>query len=63
MKYEIRVTDISYGYVTVEADSKEEAAQEARQAFFDGKTFWDSSSDFELSEPKEVPEKARGDAR
>lgn len=62
MKYEVNVKEISYGYITVEAVSKEEADRLAEKAYFDGKTDW-ASGEYELSEAKEVPQKAREDAR
>ena len=62
MKYEVNVKEISYGHVTVEASSKEEADKLAEKAYFDGNTYW-ASGEHEISEAKEVPQKAREDAR
>ena len=62
MKYRVKVKEISYGYITVEARNKEEAEKLADKAYFDGNTEW-ASGDYEISETKEVPEKSREDAR
>lgn len=62
MKYEVNVKEISYGYITVEASSKEEANKLAEKAYFDGNTDW-ASGEYELSEAKGVPQKSREDAR
>lgn len=62
MKYEANVKEISYGYITVEANSKEEADRLAEKAYFNGNTYW-TSGEYEIAEVKEVPEKTKGDAR
>lgn len=43
MKYTVKVKDISYGYVEVEADSVEEAEEKAEEIYFDGNVLWGKS--------------------
>lgn len=44
MKYCVSLKEISYGSVVVEAKSKEEAAEKAEQAYYEGSVFWKDSS-------------------
>lgn len=60
MKYNVAVKEISYGSVTVEAKSPEEAKERAEQAYYNGDVYWDSS-DFEATSVQK--EKDRGEAR
>lgn len=43
MKYTVKVKEISYGYVEVEADSDEEAEEKAEEVYFEGNVVWKSS--------------------
>lgn len=60
MKYSVRVEETSYGFVTVEADSIDEAHEKAEQAYNDGNVFWKESR-FSVLSAKE--EKDRSEAR
>lgn len=40
MKYEVKVKLVEFGYVTVEADSREEADTNAELAVLEGKCDW-----------------------
>ena len=57
-KYIVKVKEISYGNMEIEANSQEEAESLAEYKYHRGFTNW-SDSDYEL----EVTEKDRGDAR
>ena len=39
-KYKFKVTEYSYGVVTVEAENKEDAISKVEDAYFEGKTDW-----------------------
>lgn len=60
MKFTVRVEETSYGFVTVEASSIDEAHEKAEKAYYDGNVFW-NDSDFSVLSARE--EKDRGDAR
>lgn len=47
MKYEVCVKDISTGYVTVEADSVEDAKEKAETEYENGNVYW-RNSDFDI---------------
>ena len=40
MKYEVKVKMVEYGYVTIEANSREEADAQAELAVLEGKCDW-----------------------
>ena len=60
MKYTIQIKETSYGTVTVEASSPQEAEELAEQAYYDGNTCWQDS---EMEVIKTTPVRERGDAR
>ena len=60
MKYTIQIKETSYGTVTVEASSPQEAEELAEQAYYDGNTHW-KNSDMEIT--PNTPVRERGDAR
>ena len=43
MKYSVKVKEISYGVVEVEAASAEEAEEKAESVYYDGNVMWDNS--------------------
>ena len=60
MKYTIQIKEVSYGTVTVEASSPQEAEELAEQAYYEGNTYW-KNSDMEITQTTSLRE--RGDAR
>ena len=60
MKYTIQIKETSYGTVTVEASSPQEAEDKAEQAYYDGNTCWQDS---EMEVHQTSPVRERGDAR
>lgn len=49
--FTVNVTETNKGYVVVEANSRAEAKELARQAWFQGETAWgDGETSFDLSE-------------
>lgn len=61
MKYSVKVKEISYGVVEVEADSAEEAEEKAESIYYDGNVVWDNSDvDYTVELLKE---RKRDDAR
>ena len=60
MKYTVSIRETSYGSVTVDARSMEEAKALAEQEYFDGNVFW-KDSELELCSVEK--ERERGDAR
>lgn len=60
MKYTIQIKETSYGTVTVEASSPQEAEDKAEQAYYDGNACW-RDSEMEVIQTTLVRE--RGDAR
>ena len=44
-KFEVSVEEISYGFVTVEAETEEEAYEKAEEMYFEGMVNW-TSGDF-----------------
>ena len=61
MKYTVEVKEINYGTIVVDAKSPEEAQEKAEAGYTMGNTVW-SSGEYELSDPKHVPDRSR-DAR
>ena len=61
MKYTVEVKEINYGTIVVDAQSPEEAQEKAEAGYTMGHTVW-SSGEYELSDPKRVPDRSR-DAR
>ena len=54
MIYTFAVKEISYGGISVEADSEEEAREKAWDEYHAGNTFWgDADVDLDLEEIKE----------
>ena len=60
MKYTIQIKETSYGTVTVEASSPQEAEDKAEQAYYDGNACWQDS---EMEVIQTTPVRERGDAR
>lgn len=60
MKYTIQIKETSYGTVTVEASSPQEAEELAEQAYYDGNAYWKNS---ELEITQTTPVRERGEAR
>lgn len=54
MKYRVQVKEINYGSVIVNADSPEEALEEAKYPYAMGDIIW-SSGEHELSNAEELP--------
>ena len=61
MKYSVKVKEISYGVVEVEAASAGEAEEKAESVYYDGNVMWDNSEVDCTAEP--VKERKRDDAR
>ena len=61
MKYSVKVKEISYGVVEVEAASAEEAEEKAESVYYDGNVIWGISEVDCTAEP--VKERKRDDAR
>lgn len=61
MKYSVKVKDISYGVVEVEAASAEKAEEKAEPVYYDGNVMWDNSEVDYTAEP--VKERKRDEAR
>ena len=61
MKYSVKVKEVSYGFVEVEAASAEEAEEKAESDYCDGNVMWDNSEVDYTAEP--VKERKRDDAR
>lgn len=54
MTYVFSVKETSYGSVSVEADSEEEAREKAWDEYHNGNTYWgDTDIDLDLEEVKE----------
>ena len=60
MKYTIQIIETSYGTVTVEASSPQEAEDKVEQAYYDGNTCWQDSA---MEVLQTSPVRERGDAR
>lgn len=61
MKYSVKVKEISYGVVEVEAASAEEAKETAEAEYYFGNVFWNNSEADYTVEP--LKERKRDDAR
>lgn len=60
MKYRVKVKEINYGTIEVDAKSPEEAAEIAEASYTMGNTVW-NSGEYELSDIKRVPDRSRDD--
>ena len=58
MKYTVKVKEVNYGAVEVDAVSAEEALAKAEAEYISGNTVWDCG-DYELTDAKRVPERAK----
>ena len=47
MKYLVKVKEVSFGSIAVEAESLDEVKEKAEQAYLEGNTFW-KESDMEI---------------
>ena len=61
MIYSVKVKEISYGVVEVEAASAEEAEEKAESVYYDGNVIWGNSEVDCTAEP--VKERKRDEAR
>ena len=61
MKYSVKVKEISYGVVEVEAASAEEAEEKAESDYYNGNVMGDNSEVDNTAEP--VKERKRDEAR
>ena len=61
MKYSVKVKEISYGVVEVEAASAEEAEEKAVSVYYDGNVIWGNSEVDCTADP--VKERKRDEAR
>ena len=61
MKYSVKVKEVSYGVVEVEAASSEEAEEKAGAVYYDGNVIWGNSEVDCTAEP--VKERKQDDAR
>ena len=53
--FSIGVTETSYGFVEVEADTKEEALERAKAEYEDGNVFWNNSEEeYEIDSSNEI---------
>ena len=52
-KYEVYVEETSYGFVTVEAESEEEAYEKAEDMYFEGQVNW-TGGDWRTRDCQEV---------
>ncbi len=61
MKHSVKVKEISYGVVEVDATSAEEAEEKAESVYYDGNVVWNNSEVDYTAEP--VKERKRDEAR
>ena len=61
MKYSVKIKEISYGFVEIEAASAEEAEEKAESVYYDGNVIWDNSEVDYSAEP--VKDRKRDEAR
>lgn len=52
-KYEVYVEEMSYGFVTIEAENEDEAYEKAQDAYFDGQVNW-TGGDFNTKNVKKI---------
>ena len=53
-KYRVNVPEKTFGSVTVEADSEEEARELAEEAYSEGNVDWGGKTDFQTGDIEEV---------
>ena len=58
MKYTVKVKEINYGTIEVEATSPEDALEKAAAHYSMGNTIWDCG-EYELTDAKRVPNRDR----
>ena len=58
MKYTVKVKEINYGTIEVEATSTEDALEKAEAHYSMGNTIWDCG-EYELTDAKRVPNRDR----
>ena len=52
-KYEVCVKEVSYGFVTIEAENEDEIYEKAQDVYFDGNVNW-GKCDFDITSYEKI---------